>query len=283
MADLEFAVSIVFRIIPIILHSFGIYLLSTTTFKKPWQKIQGRYMIWLSVSEIIISIGIITYALTRKLCSFEIPYNIEAYVVTFFGLQFCSVLMSITIDRLFFVWLNVRYDNTLGNKIFIGVFAVSQLVPIWALILLYYYQGTTESSGLWTSFTTFKSLYLWPVVDGLVLITYVICYIIIIKIIGYRSKNLFGAESKLYKKRMKKAILVPNLIIWSYIICFITLDIIKFTFTVSRNRPPLYILFLSNVLYGIGLSLDALLYILFTPTIRKALKRKLCCVRGENL
>ena len=41
-----------------------------------------------------------------------------------------------------------------------------------------------------------------------------------------------------HRKRIKKAILVPNLIIWSYIICFVTMDAVRFRFVLTDTQVP---------------------------------------------
>lgn len=272
MTDLQFYLFILFRIIPIILHSLGIYLILNTTFAKPWQKIQKRYMIWLSVSEIIMCICIMLYATGQHYKNMKLPLNIDVVFVFYIGLQFCFVLVSMTIDRVAFVWLNLRYNYVSGGKIFIVVFTCSQLIPFAALASFYFF---TQRRG--SDFDQFQALYLWPVVDLCILLVFISCYIIMAKAIVKRSKNLFGVESKIYRKRTRKAILVPNLIIWTYIICFVLMDAIYFGLAVSRNPTPQWLDSLSNLFYAMGYNLDAALYIFLISAIRKTLKRKLCC------
>ena len=262
---------IVFRSIPIILHSLGIYLMSTTTFTKPWQKIQRRYMIWLSLSEMFLCLSTIFYVLEKFFHLVEFR-RFDILLLCLFGAQFCSVLTSMTIDRMAFVWLNVRYNCAVGGKIFIAISISSQLVTVGILAGFYYF--VKHQNG---DFYAFQTLYLWPVVDLCILVTFVSCYIIIVKTISDRSKSLFGAESKLYRKRMRKTILVPSLIIWTYIVCFSSMNAVHFGFALSKSPAPFWVASLANAFYAMGFNLDALLYIFLTPAIRKRLKRKFCC------
>ena len=186
----------------------------------------------------------------------------------FIYMQMLLILMEMTIDRALFVYLSLKYEAKKVNRVTNLVFLFNILVSIVTVLAFVF----TQTSRLQSIETT--TLYFWPIMDGLVLLTFIASYSFIVHTVGRRSKNLFGAESTRYKNRMKRATLAPKLIVLSFVIFWISVDVILIIFHQTNRTLPNWsepLLELSICLY---FTTDALFYIFFSQSIKNTMKRK---------
>ena len=262
--------SFVFRTLPTIFHLLGIYLLLTVHFKQHWQKIQARYLLWLSVVEVVHNLHHTVKPFTQSFDALVI-FRLDLFVTGIFGTMIMLILMALTIDRAVFIWLNLRYKPSKANTGTKIVLFLSLIIVIIVTLVLFLTQKTKNQ------FISTQTLYFWPLVDALVLITFVFCYFWIFKIIQRRSPDLLGVESKRYAKRMRHVTLLPKLIVMSFFICWVIMDSIYLGLTITGLTAPSWLDFVASALYSSGYLSDALIYILFSRSIRKLLIKKVFC------
>eukprot|EP00111_Clytia_hemisphaerica_P002950 TCONS_00008370-protein len=259
--------------IPILCHLIGIYFLRTSPFKTHWQRIQRKYLLWLSTIEVILVSHDIIYPHIKHYG--RLPLHASAFITGGFGTLMLLILMTMTIDRALFVYLSFKYDSNKVTKATHTGFAFNILVSIMVSLVLLLTQQTQEQ------FNNTKTLYFWPILDLCTMVVYVTCYAFIVKTVQERSRTLHGVESEVYKKRMKNATKLPKLIVCSYLICWTFFNIMFIFFHVGllktnrENYLPSWIILIANIFYCAGYSTDAIFYIFFIRQIRLTLKEKL--------
>ena len=275
---------ILFRIIPVIFHSVGIYLLINVKYIKRYQKIQGIYLMWLSIVEITMNLSKIVVKVTGvSYPSFSLYLDVVR--TGFFCTQMLLALSAMTIDRAVFVKFNLRYRLKLANKttkafIFIAVLFSSLITLIMLLT------QTTKSRLSET-----KTLYYWPINDAFVMFVFMICYASMIHTINKKSKKLYGSESIMYKHRMQKATMVPKLIVVSFIFFWTSADLIYLGFHLADKAVPFGLEIAVNIMVCTAYTTDAVFYIYFCRPIRRVLKKKfslkkvkqdVCIINGDK-
>eukprot|EP00111_Clytia_hemisphaerica_P024855 TCONS_00073273-protein len=269
----KLTIFILFRIVPIFFHSLGLYLLLTINFMKRYQRIQGRYLLWLSSIEIAMNVTKIAIQLTKKYG--DVAFYLDTLRTGFIGMQMLLILMAMTIDRAVYVFLSFQYKMKKANKATNKIICCVLLLAILVTVTLFLTQDTK------TQLSRTKVVYFWPIIDGIVLLTFVFCYISMIKTTSDRSKKLFGAESERFRNRMQKATLVPKLIVFSFIICWSSSDIIYLGFALAGKEVPNWLIHVINVFICTGYTTDAVFYIYFCRPVRRMLKSKITKSQAE--
>ena len=185
MADELEIVFIIFRVLPILFHSFGIYLLLTVNYMKRYQRIQGRYLFWLSTIEILLNASKIVIKLTEK----DVAFYLDIVRTGFLSTQILLILITMTIDRAAFVWLSLKYKMKKANRVTNLVFIGNIVISISVTLILYFTQESNKE------LSENKALFYWPIMNGLVLINFLCCYLFMLRTIANRSQNLYGAEA----------------------------------------------------------------------------------------
>ena len=270
----KLTIFILFRIVPIFFHSLGIYLLLTINFMKRYQRIQGRYLLWLSSVEIAMNLTKIAIQLTKEYG--KVAFYLDTFRTGFIGMQMLLILMAMTIDRAVYVFLSFKYKMKKANRATNRVICGVSLMAILVTVILFLTQDTK------TQLSRTKVLYFWPIMDGIVLLTFVCCYIPMIKTTSDRSKKLFGAESERFKNRMQKATLVPKLIVFSFILCWFSSDYIYLGFELAGKEVPQWLAQVVNVFICTAYTTDAVFYIYFCRPVRRMLKSKITKSQAEG-
>ena len=269
----ELTIFIIFRIIPVIFHSLGIYLLLNVKFIKRYQPIQGRYLLWLSCIEICMNLSKIAI----KLVGNQIAFYLDTLRTGLLGTQMLLILMTLTGDRAAYVYLRFKYEMQKSHKAINVIIGVVLLISfVLTVVLFFTHQTKSELSET-------KTLYFWPIMDSFVLLTFIICYIFMVKTIAHRSKRLFGKESERYQTRMTKATLVPKLIVMSFILLWFSVDLLYFAFLLSGEKMEEWLVQVANVLVCAAYSSDAIIYIYWCRPIRRMLFSKLCGTPGRRI
>jgi len=97
----------------------------------------------------------------------------------------------------------------------------------------------------------------------------------ILQTINKKNKKLYGAESVIYQHKMRKATLVPKLIVASYFVFWMSASVIYLGFYLAAKRLPTWLKVILDVMVCVGYSTDAIFYIFFCRPIRRVLKKKL--------
>jgi len=263
----EIGIFVLFRVIPIMLHSVGLYLLVNVRYMKRYQKIQGIYLMWLSITEITMNLSKIVIKLTSS-SSPDFSHILNLVRTGFFSTQVVLVLSAMTVDRLMFVRLNLRYKLKLATRAtkLVIIFSVIFCVPVTLAMFL------TQSTSDQLSDT--KLLYYWPINDTFVMIVFMICYTNMIYTINKKSKKLYGCESIMYKNRMQKATLVPKLIVTSFFVFWMVGDLIYFGYRLADKAVPFWAKTTVNIMVCTAYSTDAVFYIYFCRPVRRVLNKK---------
>ncbi|XP_057308949.1 alpha-2C adrenergic receptor-like [Hydractinia symbiolongicarpus] len=288
-------------LVPLILHSIGLFVLlkmpSTVT------KSQKVLLINLCLSEIYLTL---CSGLYRVLMLIYGESNC-AYAV----LRGCSLCASIlyyitmyiiTLDRFFHVYFNLRYSAYCTARkityITVSVWITSFLLPVPSFVN-YLKQGNRIRSVQKPTNITYK--YVFPSCDLLFLLIAMVTYgYIITKIKQNRrtAKKLRGslnsrscesttsngsATTKRFRKRNRYHLLLPTLLIATFLIFIAIPDFFWFlsSIDVITISPTLQTIF--GVLFSLGYSSDAVIYILFSTSLRQKLARRFRVSRLENM
>ena len=277
--DASLFLSFLFRLIPAIVHTFGIYSLIAARYYRGRNKVQFILLFWLSVVEISLNISKIIIRMTALEYP-KVTFVLQVIRSGFLVTQFCTAMVSMTIDRLFFIWQNIKYrrENALklSEILLLGSFLLSLSVT---LTLAFTHKSKTEVYA-----TT--ALYVWPVVNLIIFTVFVVTYTMIKLTIRRRSKIFNPAKSKVYRGKVRRAIQVPLLIISSFILLLMTVDFLNVLRKWIGFEIPPEVRILFNIQICTAYSLDALFYIFFCRTIRRMWIRKWrslsCCAKEKK-
>lgn len=287
-------ISFVGYCIPFLLHSMGLYLLSTKTREiSPCQKL---YLVNLSISEILLS-------LTGALFSYMLAHYGENHLghkismIAFLATSFpyYIIMVVLTIDRFGQVYLNVRYSLHWSEKhtkytmafVWISTFIVG------SLFLTYLVLDTTHACK---NLNYFCFTFLFPLFDFMVAVITIITYTYIMKrlqktrrvssmttslqteetIDSVKNTPTESKETKKDKKRRRdKFMLLPTLLILTFILFIEIPDLIQFFSNIGIIYKTTLLEVLCNLTYAVGYISDALIYVLLSTTFKRWLKKKL--------
>lgn len=265
-------------IIPIMLHTVGIYLLLKTSSVQWNQKI---YLLNLSVLEVV-------FELLQHLRLFLLVYSdksthILVSIFTFSAVivTLANLIIMLTIDRLLEVYLNIKYKiyvtKTRTRCFIIACYGVGAVCFAFFAYLKYNNRKNC---------TKIHRLYFFPVYAALIIIILATTYIYIYNKIriakkGYRVQSR-NAQSQISEQRQNRRILfTPFLIVGSFIMFVVIPETTHLVMYYNRHRPHAhgtgqYELVSDQVLricFDVACTSDALIYILLNEPIRKSLVR----------
>lgn len=263
--------------IPLILHAFGIYLLHLAKGSKI-QIGQRLYLLNLSISEFLICLlGILRrvaliHDFTIAYCSIHL---IQGGCAMF---TYHVITIFITFDRLFEIFLNIRYPiyftQARIKKILFGIWGVGMLFTIVLFV------GETLKKGNHTRILT----YFYPVFGGLcTAVTFVVYFYICKKIYINTKLDLKWKQTRstvsikksclTFCKKMQ-GIIFPFLLVTTLVIFVITPELVHFHYTWTGKFWSKTHAMVETTMFFIGYTLDAFLYIFCLKNIRKIVTRK---------
>ena len=198
----------------------------------------------------------------------DFSFQLDIVRTGVFSTLMMLALSAMTVDRAVFVKLNLKYKWELASTAAKVAIIDSALISLPITMAMFLTQTTKEELN------DLKVLYYWPIYDAFVIVVFVICYASMIHTIKKTSKNLFRIESDIYKNRMRKATIVPKLIIISFIIFWASADFINLGLYLAEQKPQEWVEIALNVITCTAYSTDAVFYIYFCRPIRRALKKK---------
>lgn len=238
---------------------------------------QRLFLINLSLSEILIA-GI---GLLRRLFALKTSQRIDFYMIlvqnTGCILAYYLIMIILTADRFFEVYLNIRYPIFWNGKrsryIMCFVWLVSFIVSVISIAI--------QQSITIEEFFKFCYVYYFPIAELIFLIVATTTYSYVLKLIRRnRLQRLStsvrfdmteccintGTQNRRKRVRKMRGFVVPTLLIITFILFVIVPDLIYF-FSYILKRPVHSILDrLLPFIYYFGFSSDAFIYILFHPS-----------------
>ena len=268
----------VLSLIAIIFHIAGLLALRQTSSTQVNQKV---YLIHLSVMEIVFltSHNIPLYMKLTNVNQ-EVVYCTGLAVITAVAIPWYNLLLALTIDRFLQVYLNIKYQLYVTDKVikiiifscwFIGIALFGIL---FLLRILYNYNTERLVHGV--LYKIFLNIY-HSLVIIIFLLTYGYIYYQLRKV--KESKDGMAASSD----RNRKANFIPFWIVISFILFILVPESIHIC--VSLNKQPdtdtavhdqIEMFIFAMVLFDVGCLVDALLYIFLNEFVRE---RFLRCMR----
>eukprot|EP00111_Clytia_hemisphaerica_P006741 TCONS_00019498-protein len=227
--DGYFITDVTLRSIPVILHSIGLTLLLRVRYKQNFNKIQRLYLIVMSFNEMFTNLlRIVEKFLEKDTVSFHIRCFRQGFLVS----QLYMVMTALTIDRLLFVRLNMRYDLYITifrtKLLHLGIALISSSITVMLFIT------QTTLSQLNYNLT----LYFWTISDAMFLMVSITCFISIKQSLKAIVKSLNQATASLYHRKINKALTIPTFIIVSFILTWIVGDMIYLYFSLTNTEQP---------------------------------------------
>ena len=253
------------RSIPIVIHCFGIYLLWKVKYIKRYNRNQGFYIMWLSIIEILMNLTKISIKLTTE---DSIRFYMDMVRTGVLACQLTLVLSAMTIDRVGFVMLNLKYRSSwmaaAPRWVLLSACALSCSVTV-VLFLCFDTASDFEYS---------KKVYFWPITDSVVVLTFIVSYTFMKLYVKRRAKSLKRKQSLVLRKKSDQATKVPQLIVSCFITFWVSSNLIYMMFAILEKKIPLLLDGVLNICICVSYSLDANFYIFFCRPIRKHLKNK---------
>lgn len=295
------------RAIPLSLHVIGFYLLYTKS--AGINKSQKLFLLNLSMSEIMLCV----ISLVRTICEFMFgssnTYTTNIYIIFYsFSVTYYMIMICLTLDRLAKFYFNMRYSMYWTPKKTKLLLGIVWLVAGTQDVLFYVY---CSKGGLSTKNQISKAyvVYVYPTLDTMFLVIATTTYSYIFKKFSHSARvtttsiscynaqsdrrtshgtsnvkvsNRTGAtnKSKLPTRRRSTKLLLPSLLVLSFIVFVVLCDLVYFLMerNILSNSTTLYYLF--GVTFYVGLAVDAIIYVIFATTVgRKILNRISACAR----
>lgn len=262
-------IPLILHVISILLHTLGIYLLRQQTLNT---SNQIPLLLNLSIAEIFMSVFDFTYNILQHS---NVDKNTTEYFYTIqctcFVISYFLILIVLTLDRFFEVYLNITYPVYFSRKIVSRCLAVCWIIGFTLCFLLVMLRYTINIDSLRVVF-----LILFPTFESIFFTVAVFTYGYIFK--KYRKANLSqvkgGSNTSLQRRTFKRRkFFVPTLIIVTF-----------FFFAIIPDQLHLFLFYLYDAgsnkaldailtLYVIGFICDALIYIFFPKGNRTMLKK----------
>lgn len=266
-------------------HSLGLYILWKSR-KSFSNKSQYQFLIHLSTSQILfVSLGIVSRILIVYLNYSRVSFWLLSIQYVNSALVYFLVMIFMTFDRFFEIYLNIRYPLYWCEKYTKILLTIVWLVASVLVFPILLYPSFNEDL-----LSKFCFLYFYPFLESIILLSCLIIYTYIftklkktyvqpeipnkdIKSIKNRHTGSNNGHRTYNRKRKTFAIFVPGLIVLTFILFIFIPDLIAshghfadFQLTASLK---MYIYFS----YLIGISCDVFVYILSYKCLRKTFLR----------
>ena len=289
MFYLEFFVSL----ITICTHCLGIYLLVKCKHSFP-NSSQLIFLINLSLSEMSIvimrTLSIITSLIVNdEAVKIEMSFWFHTIIALSLSLPYYFIMIFMALDRFFEVFLNIRYPlywSPRSTKWLLGMLWILTLL----LVFVVGFQPTLDEPTL----AIFCFMYFYPVMDTIVILVSLFVYTyIFIKIRKKRvgltepsTKNTtkvaqFSNDGNIrvtLSRKKSSTFFVPFMIILTFFLLVAVPDLVgllKYLIdsSIYQDSQATYLF----IFYFLGLTSDAIIYILLYKKLRKRLLKILCC------
>ena len=266
---------IAFKAIPLILHATGIYFLYK--FRRCYSnKSHLLYLVNLSLIEIVfVSTGLLWHILLE--CGLErAAYYTQTIQYSTVCLHYFLSMIYMTVDRFMEVRLNIVYPVYWKYR-----YTKILLLSSWIVcaLLSFGIMLIDLPERKYTNQIIF--LYFYPIFESIFITLSTCIYGYIFSRLRRNNCHVYRANSGLMRRRKKKHFYVPALIVVSFILLVAVPDFIGAVYLARNIRLPVAMATYIYCSYMIGMSCDAIVYIFFSPYIRRFWKR-FCCDRCRN-
>ena len=251
-------------IVPAILHSIGIFLLSQGTKRKQLNGVSYIFLFALSASELAYCIlAIIECPFYVHDLNSSTVFYIELFKNGTIFVYILLVMIIITVDRFLIAYYNVRYTEiwNLKKALFVVIF------PMVTCIVLFLVIALTHSS--YDAIRETFSLYIWIIGDYVNLVIFVLTYVYILKKYGMRRSKRSIRPTSINNKPLqevetsedkRRKIMYTSFII-TFIVFVVVPDQISFVLAINGHEVTQIVDFFLTVMYMVGLCLDAVIYV----------------------
>lgn len=286
-------VLVILRLIDIILHIFGIYLLIICNRKSNCRLNKNRvstfYIVNLSITEICFSTLWLFMVPVTKI--FTLPKHISAIIeqiqpyimisiYTLVAFVFYATMFEITLDRLLAIKLSIKY------RIYCTVRTAQYvLIATWVTGGLLFIAVVTSYRITGFNFDIWFHSYFYTPLN----ITFVILTIFTYGFLFQKYKRSSELKRKWIQGNNRNAFIVFHksrfylsvLIVLTFVLLIIIPDL-TYLFLSLRDKQSKTLLAACVISYSLSNIVDGLLYIFCQPDIRREMKRRLSVMRGRR-
>lgn len=251
----------VFTIVPVVLHSIGIHLLRNVSSLCP---IETLYLIHMSIAELVFCFWDAVLIVSHAFAPDSDFYSYNQFLSHGNGFAWCFILIALTIDRFFRVFLNIKYDVYITKRKSEVILVLCHLIGFSIILLLLVLPVSFKAKQ------ELVNIYLTTGIGALVFFVFFYVYLYILgKIKAVQRRN--SLQNPIARNR--KSHILPFLIVLFFFLFFMIPTAVAWTIKMYIRNIGCFdglIYQIESTFYIIGLIMDAFLYIF----LHKSLKQK---------
>ncbi|XP_057308063.1 galanin receptor 2b-like [Hydractinia symbiolongicarpus] len=276
-------IELVGRLLAMLLHILGLYLLQNSRYNNENQKLLLTH---LSLSEVLLCLsGALKHVLTY-LNADTAAFYVFALKNTGFSTLYYFMMLALTVDRFCEFYLNIRYPiiwNSTKTKYIMGL--IWGLSTLFCLVIVLYIPSNSNMVYL------ISSLYVYPGCEILCMVAIVFTYGYLFTKLrksrrvrhtasysssapDFPSTTSGNSNSKIVIKKPKR-FFVPTLIISTFLIFMLLPDQIYFYLYLRGIEVSSFVHDLFAISYCIAYASDAIVYIFLSSQVRMTLLKKI--------
>lgn len=275
-------IALITYIISLLLHTFGIFLLITKRcFIGRSQKV---FMINLSISEILLSLSAIgRTVMYAEFGTSNLFYEISVVLNLSACLPYYTIMYALTIDRFAEIYLHMHYPLYWSARRTRYISILLWTMTGFVMVLLFMVVHVTLKHTA-AKLQTFAYKYVFPCSDLVFAILAFITYTYVITKLKSNKKfrhiqkmmlTSVNSNEKIKKKKRNNHLLLPTLLIITFILFIEIPDLIAFLSHINVLNRTANLNIALNVLYSIGYSSDAVIYVLLSTSFKKQMLKLL--------
>jgi len=250
-------------------------LLLQVRYRRNFNKIQKLYLLTLSANEMLTNLLRIFEKIFEKEADFS--FNLRRFRQGFLVSQLYMVMIMLTLDRLLFIRLHIYYDLYITSWRTRGILMFLTLIST-AITLVFF---ATQKNMKMLNYNL--TIYFWTISDVAFLVTAFITYFYIRQYLKQHARSLHTTAAVIYRRRTQRAMLVPKLIILSFITAWIGGDLIYLSFVITNTRQPDWLRIVLNFMFVTAYSVDAIFYTLFCRQVRLLMIHKFRSIKTVSV
>lgn len=278
------------RILPLLLHSVGFYLLYTKSTNI--NSSQRIYILNLSVSEMIMClVSLIRTVIQAYKGTEDVFFQIFYILFYTYSVTYYVFMIFLTLDRLAEIYLNIKYSLYWSSKktgYLVGATWLATTLATMACLLYFHIARNAAYAMISTSYV----IYFSPVTDFIFLAVAAVTYSYIIHKLRSRSRIMPGTtitrsgtrdieqsgisvDNTTQKSRPRSArLLLPSLLILTFTLTVVLVDVVYFLMTIKVVPNIDTLVYVFGVAFYIGLMLDAICYVMLATTVGRQFLRR---------
>ncbi|XP_057308065.1 uncharacterized protein LOC130645954 [Hydractinia symbiolongicarpus] len=277
-------IELVGRLLAMLLHILGLYLLQNSRYNNENQKLLLTH---LSLSEVLLCLsGALKHVLTY-LNADTAAFYVFALKNTGFSTLYYFMMLALTVDRFCEFYLNIRYPiiwNSTKTKYIMGL--IWSVSTAFCIVIVLYIPSNSNMVYL------ISSLYVYPGCEILCMVAIVFTYgYLFMKLrqsrrvthsasISSSAKSLpSGTTDKSNRSnasvKRSKRLFVPTFIILTFVIFMVLPDQVYFYLYLQDINVSSIVHDLFAISYCIAYASDAIVYIFMSPQVRMTLLKKI--------